>query len=101
MSVELPRRLVFARAPGVLWRRVADEILVLPPDTADPALLSPAAAVVWEALEIAVPLRELVGSLALSLDREAGAMSTDVERMLGELERLGLVVVRDAEMADA
>lgn len=102
MSSEGRRRSRYARAPGVLWRRVADEILVLAPAAEDPAVLSAAAAVVWEELETSPLMTELTGSLALAFGRDPDAMRADVERILTDLERLGLVVEEDpSEFVDA
>jgi hypothetical protein len=85
----------------VLWRRVADDIVVLLPGDSDPAVLSAAAAVVWNDLETSASVTELAGSLALALERDPGAMRADLEPILDELERLGLLLIEDpADLAD-
>ena len=102
MAADPPRRRVYARAPGVLWRRVVDEILVLAPGADNPASLSAAAAVLWEELGSPASLPELAGSIARVLQRDPRSLSADLKRTLDELVRVDLVVVKDpVEFVDA
>ena len=83
----------YARSPDVLWRRVVDEIVVLTPASEGPAVLSAAAALVWESLEDPASPADLAGRLAPELRLEPGAMQAELERSLAELHAAGLVVM--------
>jgi len=86
----------YARAPAVLWRRVGNEILVLAPEAPSPSSLSPAAAIVWDELETPSRLDEMTDSLASAFDRDPSDMRADLEGILRELERSGMVVVEES-----
>lgn len=71
--------LTVARAPGALWRRSLDCVLVLGSEGPEPVRLEGAATTVWDYLEAPATLGDLLSDLA-------GHFGISPERLRGDLE---------------
>lgn len=94
----MSRRTTYARSPEILWRRVADDVLVLSPGAEAPAALSVGAALVWEGLDEPASLNRLRAVLAPFVTEEAGDFGVGLESVVERLVAAGLIVaVEDAD----
>jgi hypothetical protein len=81
----------FVRSPGVLSRRVADEVLVTTTGHDEVDRLSPTAAAVWTLLEEPATTDAVVDQLVEGFDAPRERIADDVEHLLAELVRRGWV----------
>ena len=82
----------FVRDEAALWRRVADGVLVLPPDSDDLMLLTGSGGEIWHALERPRSMIALAAVLAARYDvGERRLLSQVLPSTLDELERRGAV----------
>jgi hypothetical protein len=83
--------ILFRQSSAVLSRRVGPEVLLAPLEGEDFERLSETAASVWELLESPRTLSELIASLAPLYGVSAADISSDVERLVDELLRRGVI----------
>lgn len=86
-----PTELRVRQAPGLLSRRVLDELLVMAP-SGDVVLLSDSAAHVWRTLEVHDRVIDVVEHLSRVYGAPTSQVASDVAVLLGGLARHGLVV---------
>lgn len=79
------------RAPGVLWRRVAETVVVLPADAAEAVELSGAGAVMWTFLDAPLSADDVEGLLVERYGTTDGTVAGHVEPFLASLAARGLV----------
>jgi hypothetical protein len=84
--------IVYRRAE-VLWRRTYDRVVILVPGSGELVALQASAAHLWERLEQPGSLRELAEQLATIYDASAEQIVSDMEPVLDELRRRGVVAV--------
>ena len=78
----------FVRDEAVLWRRVVDGVLLLPPESDELMLLTGSGGEIWHALERPRSATELAGVLADRYDvTEQQLLSQVLPSTLDELER--------------
>jgi hypothetical protein len=78
----------FVRDEAVLWRRVVDGVLLLPPESDELMLLTGSGGEIWHALERPLSTTELAGVLADRYDvTEEQLLSQVLPPTLDELER--------------
>lgn len=78
----------FVRDEAVLWRRVVDGVLLLPPGSDELMLLTGSGGEIWHALERPLSASELAGVLADRYDvTEQQLLSQVLPSTLDELER--------------
>lgn len=77
------------RAPGALWRRLLDGVLVLAPDQDEPLHITAPGDVVWELLAEPITVDELIEELAELYGTPAGTVSADLEPLLATLRESG------------
>jgi hypothetical protein len=87
--VTADRRVLWARDEAVLWRRLADGVLLLPPGSDELVALSGTGAVVWEALESSMDTTELAERLAADFSTESSDIAEDVEETIRQLLSFG------------
>jgi hypothetical protein len=82
----------FVRDESVLWRRVVDGVLLLPPGSDDLMLLTGSGGEIWHALERPRSMTDLAGVLAARYDvTEQQLLSQVLPSTLDELERRRVV----------
>ena len=81
----------FVRSPDALSRSVAGEVLVTAPGREEVDRLSPSAVAVWSLLEEPLTLSGVVEQLVEIFQAPRATIARDVERLLGDLVRLGWV----------
>lgn len=79
------------RHPAALWRRSADQVIVLPVQGDDPVVLSPTGAAIWDALGDPRTVDELTAVLKATFDGERQQIRADLVPFLEQLERQGMV----------
>jgi hypothetical protein len=77
------------RAPGALWRRVLDGVLVLAPGQDEPLLITPPGDVVWQLLADPITVDELTEELAELYETPAATVRADLEPVLAVLGESG------------
>jgi len=78
----------YVRDEAVLWRRVVDGVLLLPPESDDLMLLIGSGGEIWHALERPLSMADLAGLLAARYDVTAQQLLSQVlPSTLDELER--------------
>lgn len=78
-------------APGVVWKRVGDELVLLDYDRGVYFGLDIVGAHVWRLIEEQRPVASIVDELLDEFDVERDTLAVDVERLIGELIERGLV----------
>jgi coenzyme PQQ synthesis protein D (PqqD) len=78
------------RRRDALWRATLDSVLVVPPGAGEPITLAGTAPCVWEAIEHAVGVDELVETLATRFGAARGVVRGDVVPLLEHLVELGV-----------
>lgn len=83
------------RAPGVLWRRTIDGVLLRPVGPGDirPVLLSGSGSLLWNALGTPTSVESLSEHLAAETGSDASLISADVRRVLDQLVHAGVIEV--------
>lgn len=81
----------FVRSPDVLSRSVAGEVLVTAPGREEVGRLSPSAVAVWSLLDEPRTLSAVVEQLVETFHAPRATIAGDVEVLLADLVRLGLV----------
>lgn len=77
----------------VLWRRSLEGmLLLLPLDRARPIEMTGSAAALWESLATPVSMAEAAGMLGDAHGTSADAILADVQPLLEEMSRLGVVM---------
>src|SRR5690606_4058015 len=85
--------LLYARAPDITPRQVADSLFAAVPTTNTIRRLDPMAAAVWRALEDPRTLRELVELFVAAFPEvEREVLRRDLRAVLGRMRKVGLVV---------
>jgi len=79
------------RDPQVLWRRIGDGLVVLPPDRATCLAVSGATGLLWEFLADPVDAGELTERLAAETGADRAAVSAQVEVGLQVLAEAGVL----------
>lgn len=79
------------RDPQVLWRRLGDELVVLPPGGAECLAVSGVSALLWELLVDPVTADDLAERLAAEMGAEGRSMRPPVETGLRVLADAGLL----------
>lgn len=84
---------VWRRAPDVLWRQLADGVIVLSPgDTDDqPTFVQASGAIMWELLATRTTVPDMVSILADIYDVNPSVVRADLEPVLLALEGRGAV----------
>lgn len=82
---------VWVRSPRVLWRRVADGVLLLAPDAAEPMVVSGSGAATWELLESPLDGDELALRLAALFDTTPEQTYAEIAPFLADLALAGVV----------
>lgn len=78
----------FVRDEAVLWRRVVDGVLLLPPESDELMLLTGSGGEIWHALERPLSMAALAGVLSARYDvGEQRLLSQVLPSTLDELER--------------
>lgn len=86
------------RAPSMLWRNVAERVVLAPPGREDFEELSPTAAAAWRILEMPRTFPELADALAETYDVPQGQIAGDIRRLMESLISRGAVeMVADAD----
>ena len=75
----------------MLWRRVADGVLLLAPDAAGPMILTGSGAAIWELLESPADADEVARRLADIFQTTADQAQADTAPFLAELAVAGVV----------
>ena len=83
---------VWVRSPRVLWRPVADGVLLLAPDAADPMLVTGSGAAMWELLECPLDGEELASRLAQRFDTTADQIKAESAPFLAKLAVAGVLM---------
>lgn len=88
---------VVARAEGLLWRRTADRVLVVVSegDAAAPVVLTGTAVALWDVVERAIPISEIVQELAQQYGEDPARIEGQVRSALDELRGLGVIELND------
>jgi hypothetical protein len=81
----------FVRSPDALSRSVAGEVLVTAPGREEVDRLSPSAVAVWSLLDEPRTLSAVVEQLMKTFQAPRATIAGDVEVLLGDLVRRGLV----------
>lgn len=81
----------YVRAPDVLWRRLIDEVIVLPPSRDVPLRLQGTGVPLWDLLEHERSLDELAEILAAHHRAAAEVVHADLTPVLEELVETGAV----------
>lgn len=81
------------REPGVAWRKVVDDMVLLDVERSVYHGLNPTGALVWEGLAEQSTVGELIDRVAQAYPEGADAAASDVPAFLGALLRAGLVEV--------
>ena len=87
------------QAPSALWRRdgdlpfqrMAEETIVVNPQSREVHLLNETAARIWELLEDALSVEDLVGALAVEYDGDAESLRVEVQAFIADLQTKGLI----------
>ncbi len=82
---------VWIRSPRVLWRRIADGVLLLPPDAAEPMIVTGSAAAMWEMLASPLHGDEVARRLAEIFHTTTDQAQADTAPFLAELASAGIV----------
>lgn len=80
------------RAPGVLWRRSFGSVVCLAPG-AEPVEIAAPGAALWQELADPVDRDTLVARLAARFDAAPDVVGADVDAVVIELARRGIVTV--------
>ncbi len=75
----------YRRAPGTLWRRIFDEVLLFPPNATEPLSVTMPGALVWELLREPISLDELIHEVASHFDAPMEQVEDDLEALLARL----------------
>jgi hypothetical protein len=86
----------WCRAPGVLWRRSLDAVLVFGPGADGPRTLTGTGTELWDLLAAPITVEELVGSLAVRHGADGNVVEADLVPVLAELATLGVLEVTPA-----
>lgn len=78
--------------PGIVGVIAEDGVVVFDPDRGQLTLLDPVAGVVWRLLDGSVAAEHLVHELAHAFDQPEAAVAADIQALLGQLDRDGLLV---------
>jgi hypothetical protein len=81
-----------ARAPGVLWRDLPGEVLLLDDSMTTPVAVVGPTAEVWDLLDVPRTVEELVHVLATTHGETEDVVGTGVRATIDELVARGLVV---------
>jgi len=79
------------RDPQVLWRRIGDGLVVLPPERAACLAVSGATGLLWELLAEPVDAGELVERMATETGADPAAVQAQVEAGLQVLAEAGVL----------
>lgn len=79
------------RSPTTAWKRLGDELLIVASDTNTLTVLNDTGARVWELLEQARSLDELVATIVEEFAVDEGAARRDVAQFVEALDRQQLV----------
>lgn len=79
------------RHPEALWRRTADQVVVLPVGRDDPVVLSPTGAVIWDTLGEPRTIEQLTEVLVTVFDGDRQQVRADLVPFLEQLEQQGMV----------
>ena len=82
---------VCRRRDDALWRRTTDTTVVLPRHGDEPLVLSGAAALFWDLLEIATPLEDVVDLLARACDIDPAEARGHLEPLVVALSDAGVI----------
>lgn len=88
---------LFERAPGVLWRRSLDGVLVLAPGENAPLHISPPGDGIWELLAQSTTADQLTDCLANLYDVGDDVVQADVRRVLATLWDVGAIRAGDPD----
>ena len=89
---------ILRRVSSLPFQRLNDETLVVDPRTREVHLLNASASRVWELLDAPRTSAELLSVLATEFDAPTDVMQAEVDALLDELDRKGLIG-RDASVA--
>ncbi|GEM_PF-4800624 len=92
-------RTSWVREEAVLWRGLGTGVVILPPGSDTPSLLSGSAAAVWRLLAEPVDLPAVVDRLALEFGAPEHEVGPGIARLLQQLVKLGAVKARRGEEA--
>lgn len=81
----------YRRSLEVLWRRVLDDVVLLPPGIDEPVLISGPGGLVWELLSDPVSIDEIVDQVVAVYRAVPDRVRSDMTVLLDELVRLGAV----------
>lgn len=81
----------WVRDPRVLWRDVADGVLLLAGGAQEPVLLSGTGALLWDRLVEPLTDEDLAARLAEVCGEQLEVVLADLEPALADLERCGAV----------
>ena len=79
------------RVSSLPFQRLNDETLVVDPRTREVHLLNASASRIWDLLDAPRTSAELLSVLGTEFDAPADVMRADVEALLDELDRKGLI----------
>lgn len=79
------------RRPDVLWRRTTDSAVVLPAGVDEPLVLSGAAALFWDVLEVPTPFDETVDLLASACQVPPEDVRIDIVALVEALADAGVI----------
>lgn len=79
------------RQPGLVWRTVDDEVVILNRQTEQVHRLNVTASYIWELCDGANTPDQIAARLAEGFDRTADQVIGDVHLTLGQLRELGLL----------
>jgi hypothetical protein len=95
--LEAATRACWVREEAVLWRRLGSGIIILPPGSDAPLLMSGSAGALWRLLAEPVGLPAAIERLALEFGAPVDEVGTSVARLLHQLLELGAVRVKRGE----
>ena len=81
----------WVRSPRVLWRRVADGVLLLAPGAAEPMIITGSGAAIWELLGSPMDAQDVAWRLAELFDTTAERTRAETAPFLAQLALAGVL----------
>lgn len=82
----------WVRSPQVLWRRVAEGVLLLAPDAAAPMIVTGSGAAIWDLLGSPMDADDVAGRLAELFDTTAERTGEETAPFLAQLAAASVLV---------
>ena len=79
------------RSTDVVWRQTADRVLLLHVDAPEPVVVAGPGPLLWDLLKDPASLEDLAAGLSEAYKMPAERIAWDIEPVLAELTRQGLV----------